>query len=346
MVRPYKKIVKLSPAISSKNLGDYIIDDYCSQIIDEIFPASFSVSIPTHEHFSTLGCEHIATADASIVCGTNLLTSHMKQYRQWNVNLQDAIKLWLIDVPKKKMLSTTFIKEHFEKNKVLLLGAGWWQYQDKPDSYSTRILRMMLSSRGIHSVRDSYTEQMLKSIGINNVLNTACPTMWKLTEEHCNVIPTVRSDTVVTTLTDYNVNDANDDLLLDILLRNYESVFVWLQAIEDYDQIQRSKYFKRIKVIPPTLRDYDLFLGEIPADYVGTRLHGGIRALNKKCRTIIIAVDNRALEISNDTGLQVIKREDVAHSLEKKICGNFATCIKLPEKNIHIWKEQFQCRRV
>lgn len=341
-MRPYKKIVKLSPAISSKNLGDYIIDDYCNCILDKIFPESFCVNLPTHEHFSRLGCEHVATSDASIVCGTNLLTSHMRKYRQWNVNIQDAMRLWLIDVPKKKMLNTTFMKEHYKKNKVILLGAGWWQYQDKPDLYSTKVLRMMLSSNGIHSVRDSYTEQMLMSIGITNVLNTACPTMWNLTEEHCKYIPTAKNKVVVTTLTDYNISDRSDDILLDILLRNYETVYVWLQAIEDYDQIRRSKYFDRIKIIPPTLKRYDEFLVEQSADYVGTRLHGGIRALNYKHRTVIIAVDNRAVEISDDTGLPVIKREDVPQALEKMICNSFETCIHLPVANIKIWKEQFK----
>lgn len=338
----YKKIVKLSPTISSKNLGDYIIDDYCDEIITSLFPEAFCVRIPTHEHFSRLGCEHIATADASIVCGTNLLTSHMRKYRQWNINFRDSIRLWLTDVSKRQMLNRNVMKSHFEKNKVILLGAGWWQYQSKPDPYTTCILKMVLSSNRLHSVRDSYSEQMLKSIGINNVINTACPTMWKLTHEHCKKIPISKSKTVVTTLTDYNIDKQNDDILLEILLHNYENVYVWLQAIEDYDQIQRSKYYKKIKIIPPTLKNYDEFLLQNDVDYVGTRLHGGIRALNNRRRTIIVAVDNRAVEISKDTGLPVIKRQLVEESLEKKICDDFSTNIELPIDNINLWKAQFE----
>ena len=40
----------------------------------------------------------------------------------------------------------------------------------------------------IHSVRDSFSEQMLNSMGITNVINTGCPTMWGITKELCQDI--------------------------------------------------------------------------------------------------------------------------------------------------------------
>lgn len=49
-------------------------------------------------------------------------------------------------------------------------------------------------------------------------------------------------------------------------------------------------------------------------DYVGTRLHGKIRVLNREKRAIILAVDNRAIEIANDTALPVVRREDIQKS--------------------------------
>lgn len=338
----YKKIAKLSPAISSYNLGDYIIDDYCNDILRELFGNAFFVNIPTHEHLSELGCTHIASADHSIVCGTNLLTSHMQKYRQWNINYKDAMRLWLIDVPKKKYLDKDFLMSHYKKNKVLLLGAGWWQYQDRPDHYTQKILKMILSENGIHSVRDSYTEKMLKSIGITNVVNTGCPTMWRLTESYCKRIPKEKSENVVTTLTHYNVNNRYDQMMIEILLQNYRNVYIWLQAIEDYDLIRNSKYFGKVKIIAPTLKSYDDFLDSTQTDYVGTRLHGGIRALNKKHRAIIIGVDNRAAEISSDTNLPVIKREEIDSKLDSKINEKFATEIHLPIANIDKWKAQFK----
>jgi hypothetical protein len=41
-------------------------------------------------------------------------------------------------------------------------------------------------------------------------------------------------------------------------------------------------------------------------DFVGARLHGGIRALQRGRRTLTIALDNRAREIAGDTGMPVV----------------------------------------
>ena len=49
-------------------------------------------------------------------------------------------------------------------------------------------------------------------------------------------------------------------------------------------------------------------------DYVGTRLHAGILALNYRKRTLIIAVDNRAAEMKTDINLPVIARGDLESS--------------------------------
>ena len=66
------------------------------------------------------------------------------------------------------------------------------------------LLKILLSKTYLHSVRDEYTKDMLERIGIKNVINTGCPTMWSLTEEHCKQIPIKKSNSVVFTITDYN----------------------------------------------------------------------------------------------------------------------------------------------
>ena len=75
--------------------------------------------------------------------------------------------------------------------------------------------------------------------------------------------------------------------------------------------------------------------------YVGTRLHAGIHALNNKCRTIIVSVYNRAKEISRDTKLFVIEREDLQEKLEKAIVDDLKCEIVIPTEEIKQWKEQF-----
>ena len=59
-------------------------------------------------------------------------------------------------------------------------------------------------------------------------------------------------------------------------------------------------------------------------------------------RSIIIAVDNRAIEISNDTNLPSVKRENIKDELENLIVSDFKTEIKLPMENIKRWKSQFK----
>lgn len=337
----FEKIIKLSPWISSPNLGDQIIRDYCDIILDGLFPESCFISIPTHDRLSRLSMNNIASSDYSIVCGTNLLTSHMMKYRQWNVYLRDAISLNLCGVPKRKILDRELVRKHARHNKVILLGAGWWQYQDVADFYTRILLKLLLSETALHSVRDSYSEKQLKDAGIKNVINTSCPTMWTLSEEHCKSIPTTKKETVITTLTNYNSNLDKDMAMLEILLRQYNRVYIWLQSTEDHKLLAQTPYLNKVGIVGPSLKSYDRFLAENECDYVGTRLHGGIRAMNYKHRSIIVAVDNRAVEISKDTDLCVLKRDSVGEDLERLINTKFETKLILPWNNIEKWKRQF-----
>ena len=191
------KITKLNPSISSENVGDDIILKYCQDELNSIFGESLYVNVPTREHLEDKSRDHIMSSDYAFVCGTNLLASNMNVVKQWNINIHDAFKIKRTGLRKREYLN--FSK--YSPGKLILMGAGWWQYQENPNRYTRLLLKLLLSSEQIHSVRDSYTEQMLKKIGINNVLNTACPTMWNLSKEFCSEIPKEKASKVVTTLT-------------------------------------------------------------------------------------------------------------------------------------------------
>lgn len=96
-----------------------------------------------------------------------------------------------------------------------------------------------------------------------------------------------------------------------------------------------------MNIINATLEDYNKFLESHETDYIGTRLHAGIHALNYKKRSIIISIDNRANEIAKDTNLPIIQRENITSQLEAKIKSNWKTDINLPLENINKWKKQF-----
>ena len=71
-------------------------------------------------------------------------------------------------------------------NNICLLGVGMQSIDLEHDmsEYSKKLLKYMLNPKIIHSVRDDETKKALENIGIKNVINTSCPTMWALTPVH------------------------------------------------------------------------------------------------------------------------------------------------------------------
>jgi polysaccharide pyruvyl transferase WcaK-like protein len=316
-----KMISVLDTSICSSNLGDRIIMDAVNRVIKNLFSNSLLIYFPTHEFISKNSYQHLKESDLTFVGGTNLLSSNMNSYRQWKVGPRDAFSFG---------------------NNAILMGVGWWQYQGKPNYYTSWLYKKLLSNNYIHSVRDSYTENQLKNIGITNVINTSCPTMWDLSEEHCDHVPLGKADRVVLTFTNYNQNTENDKALLKLLLKEYQEIYFWTQNSNDYSYM-KSIAGDSVTYLRPSLEGLDSILSDhnYNVDYVGTRLHAGIRALQKRRRTLILAIDNRATEISKDTGIPVLPRDDF-DAIHAWILSKSKTKIRLPVENIEIWKNQFK----
>lgn len=147
-------------------------------MLHDCFPVQLSVAVPVRDRLSKVSMKHVGSADFAFVCGTNLLSSDMRHQRMWNIRLRDAVMMRCGDLHKRELLNFRLIREKFQRTHVILLGAGWYQYQDEPTGYTKRILKALLDGQYLHAVRDEYTRQRLLKLGITNVLNTACPTMW------------------------------------------------------------------------------------------------------------------------------------------------------------------------
>lgn len=316
-----KKITIFDTSVASENIGDYIIMDSVNRELRLLFNNDMFFYTLTHDRVSKSTYRLNKISDYSFIGGTNLLSSNMNKYNQWKINLYDAL---------------------FLKN-IILLGVGWWQYQNKPNLYTKYLLKKVLHKDIIHSVRDSQAEMMLKSIGINNVINTGCTTMWQLTKDHCKDIPKYKADNVVFTLTDYNKDIERDQALINILNNNYKNIYFWPQGSGDLEYVKNLRNIEYIQILGGNLFAYDQLLENqaLSLDYVGTRLHGGIRALQKKRRTIILGIDNRAEEKKKDFNLKVLSRSDI-RQLEDLLISEFSTEIEINEKNINQWKRQFQ----
>lgn len=308
-------------SIGSLNVGDEIINRSAMDVLGNIFINEQFLKASTHDGTSSIGIHYFNQARERIVCGSNILTGRMFVSGQWNIGPIDV----------------------FRMKRLVLLGVGWVDYQDSASWYSRSVYNHLLCRDRLHSVRDEYTRKKLTDMGFNNVLNTSCVTMWRLTPTHCERISRVKASKAVFTLTDYRKDEKQDAKMIKILLANYKKTYLWLQGKGDLE------YFKslnvgcdEVEILPPQLDRFDALLREQAIDYIGTRLHAGIRSLQHSNRTIIIGIDNRANEKKVDFNLPVVNRESVVDELEEKINSDLEMNIIIPLDKIEEWKSQFK----
>lgn len=313
-----KQVLLFDTSIESQNMGDVIIKHYCSRVLSEMFDLGKAVCVPTHVLPEEDALMTVSRAGTKIVCGTNLITPHFEAFSNWKMP-----------------------EDLNGYRDIVTLGVGWGYYSEDISRISKFVYRTILSRNKLHSVRDSYTERKFKEMGITNVVNTGCPTLWGLTAMHCASIPRAKAKRVITTLTDYARDKQSDRLMIEILKENYDEVYIWIQGAEDNEYLQSLVEPGCVKVIERNLNSYTQALCMGDVDYVGTRLHAGVHAMNMGIRTIIIAVDNRAIEMGRDFHLPVIKRTEIRDSLLEWIYGEWETSIELPLDEISAWKQQF-----
>lgn len=309
-----------SPEIATTNVGDEIIADAVMKHLTLIFPESVFVKFPTQTHFSSKCINFYNSAAMRFIGGSNLLSSRIRPvYNQWDISLRNFWKY----------------------KSAILMGAGWQKYQSHADFFAKLFYKPLLSRKYIHSVRDSYTEGQMRAMGYENVLNTACPTTWDLTVEHCEAIPKTKQKAAVITITDYAKDPVPMRKMIEIVRANYGEIYFFQQGVRDLDYLKEVTDPADIRIISPTLKSYDKLLEEVHPDFIGTRLHGGIRALQHGCRALIIGIDNRAIELSKDIHLPVVTMED-PEALSQALQQGWEIRITLPEKNIAAWKGQFR----
>ena len=144
-----RNIAIFDSSLGSDNLGDEIIMNAINNEIFTLLPGAQILRIPTHEYPKFKDRFAIRNCKFSLLGGTNLLSSNMENYRQWKISFLDSFL--------------------FGKN-VVLMGVGWWQYQDPPSKYTKILLRRFLSEKYLHSVRDQYTVDKLNYVNIKNAI--------------------------------------------------------------------------------------------------------------------------------------------------------------------------------
>lgn len=312
------KITVFDTHYTTDNIGDQVIMTAVMSNLHAMFPRAFFTGIPSHDYIGPTGRRALRESDYSFVGGTNILSSHLLWYKQW--------KLRYIDV--------------YGANKPILMGVGWHKYQSTPDIITRWSYRYFLNREVMHSVRDSYTFDRLNAMGIKNVINTGCPTMWGLTDDVVRDVPTTKARKVIFTLTAYLAKPDLDRALIGLLQSEYDEVYFWPQMHGDAAYLE-SLGMPAVKWINPNLRALEEVLVSSEIDYVGLRLHCGIFALQHRVRSLTVTIDNRAAEISKDTGLPAAGRDDL-EGIRQWIRGSERVQLRLPLKEIERWKGQFK----
>ena len=306
------------PSLDTENLGDNIISHYCRKALSEYMDCESVYSVQTHYLPDSTSRHQLLGYGKKIVFGTNLISPEWDYYSIW------------------AMPRSLLGYRH-----TIAMGVGSRNRSDYISNASKLVYRSVFSKQGIHSVRDSYTEQLFHKVGIQNVVNTGCPTLWNLTPEHCSNIPRKKAHRVICTITDYDRDPIQDTKMLSILKKEYDQVYIWVQGKEDLEYINMLVADDSVVVVDRSLEKYTALLVPGEIDYVGTRLHAGICALNHGVRSLVISIDNRAEEMGNDFHLPVISRESIEINLREWINGEQETRLNLPWENIQKWKSQF-----
>ncbi len=315
-------------SVGSLNVGDQIINRSFNNEMNEILSNGFIVRYPTHTPVShsyqnnkfNRFYRYVKSCKNKFIVGTNLLANNMLQpWPNWNVNIFNF-------KPYKDSI---------------LVGCGSASDEMKMNIYTQTLYKKILSKNYVHSVRDEKTKKTLEMLGVKAV-NTGCVTMWSLTQQHCKKIKKEKSENVIFTLTDYKKDLNKDQALIDILVKNYEKVYYWVQGSNDLEYLNTFNNIENIKIVAPNLDSFEKVLVEKNIDYVGTRLHAGIFAMQHFVRSIILIVDNRARDIKENYNIVSIERDDIEENLEKMLNSEFETNISIDEDKINKWKEQFK----
>lgn len=314
------------PSPGSANLGDQIIVESCVREISRIAPETFFFMVSLHQPITKKIRARIAQSDLTVVAGSNMLNTrfnHQPSLTRWRFSLRDSLDI----------------------NEIILMGVGWNRATDWINPVGSYILRRGLSARSLHSVRDQLTLEKASRIGIGNVLNTSCPTLWRIGRQADSpVVPKSIGKAAVAALTFNERAPQQDRYMLEFLAKRFVKVFFWPQGIGDLKYFQSLNPTGDFEVLPGTLAAYDALLeesGEIV--YVGTRLHGGVRALQKRRLALVISVDHRAPGIARSAGISTLSRNDI-ESLPKAMEQLKYPEITLPEESIWQWQEGIRHR--
>lgn len=327
------RIVLLDPSLKdnqgspSLNLGDIIIAESVIKELQHIFVDAEITRISSHKILEKDNIKLINSSDFCFIGGTNILSS-------------DAMAFSLMPLVNSKL------KYLFPKVKnLILMGVGWGFGYTEPVRFKTKLFyKNIFSTKFLHSCRDEYSAKKISTATFYLAINTCCPTTWQL--KNALNYRKNKSPECLFTLTDYSIDAKSDSDLIKTLLDNFEKLVFFPQGSLDKQYLESLNIYKtnssRFQLLP---HDYNEFNSYVSSNsnitYAGTRLHAGIKCLQHGIDTLIIGVDNRALEIHKDTMLPIAARDNTLQIQSWLNGARMFDDVKLPFENIEKWRSQF-----
>jgi polysaccharide pyruvyl transferase WcaK-like protein len=312
----------------TENSGDCIIYASIQNLMKELFPEKEIVRISAHQAWGPKEKELIRKSYLSFAAGSNMLTSDIRNFPRFT------------PVKKKGFYLFPGVE------RIILLGVGWYRYQQKPDLPTRFYYRNILNKTFIHSVRDSYAINQLSTIRTIKVKNTSCPTVWKLDPTFINKFNSANDYTLLTLNNNYPDPEADSNIIRLIIEHTKGPVVFFPQVQQDLPYLESLPIYKnnrkKFLLLDQTYQSFTSFADQSSFNYIGTRLHAGIASLQRSMPALIQITDNRAAEIARDIRLFALKRNELS-SIENWIKDGYVPApLSIPFESINEWKSQFQ----
>ena len=321
---PFTHLHLLDTSIASDNIGDEIIMEAVRRETRRLAPHAYWTTSSTHDGLGPFGRGQVERADWVILGGTNGLYSRFQG---------EGMVSWTLRGEELSLL----------KGKLVLWGVGAQGRGESLDPRQGNLLGSLLADAVPHGVRDRSAQLLLEKLGKNSTW-VGCPTLW--TQAGREIGSPERPGTVCLALTAHRPNRLKDRELLGQLRRVYHRFCFWPQQPRDLDYFRAlmgPEEAKAVEVLPPNLEALDEFLRTTDADYVGTRVHGGIRAIAHGRWSVLLGIDHRAEEVGGSVGIPVLPREAVGE-LGNLLARHEPYRIELPAEALQRFREFWQTR--
>lgn len=275
----------LAPWIATSNDGDLVIrNDLITRLAQSrVF---LSETLPTQIPLTRAQCKRLKPVQHVLVGGTNLLSTYGRGDNQW-------------PLPRYAMRPLG--------GKLILMGVGWRRPELEPKGFPRSRVVGLLNPSCVHSVRDRSAATALEAAGMQYLV-TGCPSLLRIPDK----LGAFSTTEAVVTITDYFPDARRDRSIVRWARERFPCVRLQPQGSGDVAYAKAELGFTDKDILSKGVVHFQRYLEAFRPVYVGTRLHGGIVALQMGLPTVIVGIDNRAVDMGQEFDLPVaVKTEDL-----------------------------------